>query len=187
HQHSEIPPQHTKEHNLDFTSCERFGVLTDRPKRPDLAPKAIRLQTFSQWRQDHHIKVNDLVEAGFYYGGYADCGRCFYCGGGLKNWGDQDDLLVEHARWFPKCGFIRQKMGEDFVDTVQELNQLVVEISFNMVVEEMRKKQLHNVIEETTLSRDPAVQAVVDLGYDRQDVIQAAEQCVQTEGNFMLL
>ncbi|KAK6993405.1 baculoviral IAP repeat-containing protein 7 [Biomphalaria glabrata] len=51
-------------------------------------------------------------------GGYSDCARCFYCGGGLRNWGDEDDVWVEHARWFPKCAYIRQQMGQVFVDTV---------------------------------------------------------------------
>ena len=182
---SEPRLRNDKERLQTFTGCwSDLGVLTTRPKRPDWAPKDIRLKSFSQWREDHHIKVNDLVEAGFYFGGYADCGRCFYCGGGLRNWEDNDHPLVEHARWFPKCGFIRQKIGKDFVDTVQELNQHAVEISFNMVVEAMRKKHLHHVIEETPLTRDPAVKAVVDLGYDHQNVIQVAEECVHTEGNF---
>ena len=58
-----------QERNLEFTAWSSLGVLTTRPKRPDWAPKDIRLKSFSQWREDHHIKVNDLVEAGFYYGG----------------------------------------------------------------------------------------------------------------------
>lgn len=55
--------------------------------------------------------------------GYGDCARCFYCGGGLRNWEDDDNVWVEHARWFPKCAFIRQTMGQQFVDTVQDLNK----------------------------------------------------------------
>lgn len=57
------------------------------------------------------------------HSGYGDCARCFYCGGGLRNWEDNDNVWVEHARWFPKCAFIRQTMGQQFVDAVQDLNK----------------------------------------------------------------
>ncbi|CAL1549160.1 unnamed protein product, partial [Lymnaea stagnalis] len=69
--------------------------------------------------------------------GYGDCARCFYCGGGLRNWEDEDDVLVEHARWFPKCAYIRQKMGQNFVEAVQELNKQYTQITYNMVIEKM--------------------------------------------------
>ena len=32
-------------------------------------------------------------------------------------------MWVEHARWFPKCAFIRQKLGQQFIDTVALLAQ----------------------------------------------------------------
>ncbi len=42
--------------------------------------------------------------------------RCFHCDGGLRNWEEQDDPFVEHARWFPRCSFIRQLRGDAFVN-----------------------------------------------------------------------
>ncbi|GFO17502.1 inhibitor of apoptosis protein [Plakobranchus ocellatus] len=78
------------------------------------------LETFHDWPSDHHLK-KDLAEAGFYYTGYGDCARCFFCGGGLRNWDDDDDVWIEHARWFAKCTFIRQKLGQVFVETVDIL------------------------------------------------------------------
>lgn len=65
--------------------------------------------------------------------GYGDCARCFYCGGGLRNWDENDNVFVEHARWFPKCGFIRQKVGQAFIDAVQKLNKEQDQVS-NLVL-----------------------------------------------------
>ena len=41
--------------------------------------------------------------------------RCFYCGGGLRHWEPGDDPWIEHARWFPQCGYVRLVKGDEFV------------------------------------------------------------------------
>lgn len=53
--------------------------------------------------------------------GYSDCCRCFYCGGGLKNWEPDDDPWVEHARWFKDCPYLLTSKGKGFVEAVQSL------------------------------------------------------------------
>ena len=58
-----------------------------------------------------------------FYTGYADCARCFFCAGGLKNWEAPDNPWIEHARWFPKCGYIRMCKGSMFVEIVQRKNK----------------------------------------------------------------
>ncbi|KAH9510066.1 hypothetical protein Btru_043414 [Bulinus truncatus] len=100
-----------------------LGIVTERPKRSEYAVKEQRIKTFSSWPRSHHLDVGDLADAGFYYAGYSDCARCFFCGGGLRNWEEEDNVFVEHARWFPKCAFIRELLGQNFVDAVQELNK----------------------------------------------------------------
>lgn len=52
--------------------------------------------------------------------GFQDCVRCFYCGGGLKNWEYGDSPWVEHARWYPNCAYLKQVKGEDFVQMYRE-------------------------------------------------------------------
>ncbi|KAH9487785.1 Baculoviral IAP repeat-containing protein 7-B [Bulinus truncatus] len=59
-----------------------------------------------------------------YYEGRGDCTRCFHCGGGLTNWEIDDDVWVEHAKWFPKCGYLLEQMGEKFILAVQELKAI---------------------------------------------------------------
>ncbi|KAI8742847.1 death-associated inhibitor of apoptosis 1 [Biomphalaria glabrata] len=98
-----------------------LNIVTERPKRPEYALNLKRVESFASWPRDHHLSPKELAAAGFYYAGYGDCSRCFCCGGGLRNWEDEDDVWIEHARWFPKCAFVRQKLGQPFIDTVQEL------------------------------------------------------------------
>ncbi|KAI8745584.1 baculoviral IAP repeat-containing protein 2 isoform X1, partial [Biomphalaria glabrata] len=155
-----------------------LGIVTERPKRQEYAVKGERAKTFTNWPRSHHIHSDDLADAGFYYAGYGDCARCFFCGGGLRNWEDEDDVWVEHARWFPKCAFIRQLMGQNFVDTVQELNKTKDKISFTMVVEHLGASasafQLDN--RNMPLKRDPAVKAMLEFGFPEKTVLEIASQ-----------
>lgn len=47
--------------------------------------------------------------------GVEDQVRCFHCDGGLRNWEETDDAWIEHAKWFPKCGYISIVRGQDFI------------------------------------------------------------------------
>ena len=51
--------------------------------------------------------------------GTADCVRCFYCNGGLREWLKNDCPWTEHARYYPHCPHVRQCKGDEFVRTVQ--------------------------------------------------------------------
>ena len=62
----------------------------------------------------------DLAKAGFYYYGCKDQVKCFSCNGGLRNWDPMDEPIWEHARWFPKCAYVRLFMGQNFLDAVKE-------------------------------------------------------------------
>lgn len=53
--------------------------------------------------------------------------RCYYCDGGLQNWEVPDNPWVEHAKWFPNCGFLNLVKGEKFLDgsLVERFNALL--------------------------------------------------------------
>lgn len=55
------------------------------------------------------------MENNFLFQGSGDQVRCFHCDGGLHNWEADDDPWTEHARWFPKCGFVSIVRGQDFI------------------------------------------------------------------------
>ncbi|XP_071112519.1 baculoviral IAP repeat-containing protein 7-B-like isoform X6 [Haliotis cracherodii] len=60
-----------------------------------------------------------IAEAGFFYTGFGDSVKCFSCGGALRNWQKDDDPWIEHARWFPRCPYVRQQKGNEFVDDIE--------------------------------------------------------------------
>ena len=60
--------------------------------------------------------------------GPGDNVRCFHCDGGLKNWQQDDNAAVEHARWFPRCSYIQQKRDSTFVTDTQRRTVVVVPV-----------------------------------------------------------
>jgi len=56
-----------------------------------------------------------IILACIFISGPDDTVRCHFCGGCLKEWEDYDDPYVEHARWFPTCGYAQQTFGVTFV------------------------------------------------------------------------
>ena len=73
------------------------------------------MRSFKDWPPALKQEPRQLAEAGFYYIGFSDQTKCFYCDGGLRNWQPEDDPWTEHARWFFKCGFVRLVKGDEFI------------------------------------------------------------------------
>lgn len=86
------------------------------PKRPRYATLESRLNSFTAWPTELIQTPEILAQAGFYYEGRGDQVRCFHCDGGLRHWDPQDDPWTEHARWFPRCSFVKLVKGQEFVD-----------------------------------------------------------------------
>ncbi|XP_022161640.1 baculoviral IAP repeat-containing protein 7-B-like isoform X3 [Myzus persicae] len=85
-----------------------------------------RLSSFRGWNNESQ-KPEDLATAGFFFTGSNDEVRCYYCDGGLQNWEVADNSWVEHAKWFPNCGFLNLVKGEKFLDgsLVERFNALL--------------------------------------------------------------
>ncbi|CAF4053363.1 unnamed protein product [Rotaria sp. Silwood2] len=79
-----------------------------------------RHQSFTTWPNELLPSVDDLVRAGFFYTGNGTIVTCFYCNGSLQNWGANDNPTIEHARWFPHCGYAKQLCGDDLYRKIQE-------------------------------------------------------------------
>ncbi|XP_076084056.1 baculoviral IAP repeat-containing protein 3-like [Mytilus galloprovincialis] len=88
------------------------------PRYVNYSPLQIRISSFEGWPGYLNQTPRAMALAGFLFAGYHDYTRCFHCGGGLRNWEAGDDPWVEHARWFPQCGFLKQNKGENFIQAV---------------------------------------------------------------------
>jgi len=84
---------------------------------PHLRDENARLQTFGPDWPHHHpnLPLSELSKAGFFWLGQGDRVKCYYCDGGLSRWKTDDDVFVEHAKWFPHCEYLLQQKGFAFV------------------------------------------------------------------------
>ena len=95
------------------------GMITDKPKFPQYALSQKRQDSFETWLPYLPIKSETLVESGLVYTKVGDSVRCFYCGGGLRNWEDGDTPDIEHIKWFPHCPFMNLKYDNSYIDRIR--------------------------------------------------------------------
>ena len=103
------------QHNNDYST---LGINIEKPRYPNYAPLQVRISSYQGWPSYLDQTPRAMAMAGFLFAGYHDYARCFFCGGGLRNWEPGDDPWVEHARWFPQCAFVKQNKGETFIQKV---------------------------------------------------------------------
>jgi hypothetical protein len=97
-----------------------INAACDKPFHPGYATEQSRFESYKEWPINLAQQPHDLSKAGFYYYGIKDMVKCFYCNGGLRNWDPIDEPIVEHARWFPKCPYIRLLKGAQFIEDIRE-------------------------------------------------------------------
>ncbi|XP_048956360.1 baculoviral IAP repeat-containing protein 7 isoform X2 [Canis lupus dingo] len=106
--------------------------------------------------------------------------RCFFCYGGLQSWEQGDDPWTEHAKWFPRCEFLLQTKGRDFVCSVQEACCHLLgswdpseepEDTAPATPSDARGSQ-----EWSAWSQCPAVRAALRMGFGRSQVQQLVQQ-----------
>lgn len=103
----------------DDRSIEAIGIQPHQPSRHEaFASLDVRLQSFQTWPIGHVQRPEVLAAAGFYYLDVDDFVRCFHCSGGLRSWLADDDPWHEHAKYFPRCGFVEMARGRGFVQKV---------------------------------------------------------------------
>ncbi|XP_041954382.1 baculoviral IAP repeat-containing protein 7 isoform X3 [Alosa sapidissima] len=87
---------------------------------PEMESEDSRLTTYHNWPTGASVQPDALARAGFFYTGHGDNVKCFFCDGGLRNWEPGDDPWQEHAKWFPRCEFLVQTRGREYVSNIQE-------------------------------------------------------------------
>ncbi|KAL3882698.1 hypothetical protein ACJMK2_029011 [Sinanodonta woodiana] len=92
------------------------------PRYPLFCEYITRLSTFRNWR--HCLDPKMLAENGFFYQGVGDTVACYFCGVALMHWGTDDDVLLEHLKLSPDCGYLVKSLGtrtiHQYLDPVQD-------------------------------------------------------------------
>nr|XP_022288103.1 baculoviral IAP repeat-containing protein 3-like isoform X2 [Crassostrea virginica]XP_022288104.1 baculoviral IAP repeat-containing protein 3-like isoform X2 [Crassostrea virginica] len=166
--------------NAFLRNLDPLGINFDRPKYPAYAVLATRVSSYQGWPASLTQQPRDLGTAGFFYVGYGDYTRCFFCGGGLRNWEPGDDPWTEHARWFPKCAFVRQNKGDEFVALVQikhqELEERETMGAESCATSAEHNGEVPNGMVPFDISALPSFQSVQEMGYSVESIKAAFQE-----------
>ncbi|XP_013408788.1 baculoviral IAP repeat-containing protein 7-like [Lingula anatina] len=164
--------------NVPDLLLDESPIVTERPKHPEHAVEQNRIASFQNWPINKKQTPRDLAQAGFYYAGFGDNVKCFFCSGGLRNWEPQDVPWREHARWFPKCGFVKQCKGVTFIREVQRERTMGG-------ASQGHSSNGHPVEAREIKARldTPMAQTVANMGYSKAKLRQAIEQRLRTHGD----
>ncbi|CAF1132288.1 unnamed protein product [Adineta ricciae] len=148
-------------HNMYLRQLE--GMVPKQGQRPDYAEISKRMESFASRSYQTSPSADDFARAGFFYTGVKDIVTCFYCNGTLQNWGASDNPMIEHARWFPDCGYAQQLCGNDRHRAIQEAQRRQSETATNMYqrgnlasrsdASNLTINRLLTISDESTLSR----------------------------------
>ena len=75
-----------------------------------------RLNTFEHWPKQMLPDKYALARSGFFYTGCGDKVKCFSCGEVISEWERTDDAWKEHAKWSPRCDYVRMVGGQRSFD-----------------------------------------------------------------------
>ncbi|XP_069099293.1 baculoviral IAP repeat-containing protein 7 isoform X2 [Pleurodeles waltl] len=92
----------------------------NHPAKPDMACEWQRKSSFRSWPREAKVQPSQLSKAGFYYTGFDDRVRCFCCSVGIGEWERHNDPWKKHAQYSPRCEYLKQQKGPDFIRAVQE-------------------------------------------------------------------
>jgi baculoviral IAP repeat-containing protein 7/8 len=87
---------------------------------PEYKWESNRVHTFNEWPIDAKKSKLQLAQAGFYYTGKGDRVICFSCGGGFKDWEEDNDPWEKHAKYYSECEYLKLMKGEGFINSVKE-------------------------------------------------------------------
>lgn len=154
----------------------------DKPKYPDYTNRSARLDSFRNWPIHLTQSPEEMASAGFFFTGTADICRCYFCGGGLKNWDPDDQPWIEHAHWYPDCPFVRQCKGDDFKNIQMNRNLLIAITDENDRHLDLTSDTIKSVTKNTDFNSHSAVKLVLEIGFEKclvkkaYDLLQIAGQ-----------
>ncbi|XP_053396413.1 baculoviral IAP repeat-containing protein 7-A-like isoform X2 [Mercenaria mercenaria] len=144
---------------------DALGIHVEKPKFPEFALVSKRLESYQNWPENIPTDKKDLTEAGLVYTGVGDSVRCYFCGGGLKNWEPGDVPMEEHARWYPKCPHVILVKGQAYVDRINRGEE----------PEETDIGKDQGYFDTNNSIKTVAAQSCIEMGYSKEMVKQAVK------------
>ena len=97
------------------------------PHHAGMAQSPRRLATFTDdaWNKTAP-SIEELARAGFFFSEKSKSVTCFYCNGSLHQWGEKDNPLIEHARWFSHCLYAKHLCGDDLHARTQQSKKRLI-------------------------------------------------------------
>uniref|UniRef100_A0AAY4A6I6 CARD domain-containing protein n=1 Tax=Denticeps clupeoides TaxID=299321 RepID=A0AAY4A6I6_9TELE len=185
------------EHQRHYPNC-RFVRAENVPAGPltNVSNSAMqqceeRLLTFVNWPSRIPVRPDQLAKAGFYYVGRNDDVKCFCCDGGLRCWESGDDPWVEHAKWFPRCEYLLQEKGQEFVHQIQARFPRLFEQLLTNGENNSREFVDPPVVnlgpgeersEDAVMMNTPVVKSALEMGFERSLVKQTVQSKILTSG-----
>lgn len=184
------------EHRRHFPNCPFLKVLGKSASRYTVSNLSMqthpaRIRTFCNWPSSALVPPQQLASAGFYYTGHSDDVKCFCCDGGLRCWESGDDPWVEHAKWFPRCEYLLEIKGQEFVSQVQAnfphlLEQLLSTSDTPPEDEKSEAAIVHfgtgESSEDAVMMNTPVVKAALEMGFSRSLVRQTVQHQILATG-----
>jgi len=182
--------------NQPYTNVELEQLFPcANPHSPHLESRASRLTTFedhaTEWaRNNIRATMADMADAGLYYLGVRDKVKCWYCNGGLQNWGWHDDPWFEHARWYSTCEFVMQNKGPDYVHQVTQRfpdhlrdNALLrsqrpsrpIDVAPIIIDPQQERVKLKQEV-QNELDTSAVIQEALKMGFTKEQVVQVVKK-----------
>lgn len=155
----------------DMIDSSVLGISTNRAAMIEYAVNESRLKTYSRWPKTSPMTPKVLCDAGFYFTGFDDMVRCFYCAGAIREWSTTDDPFVEHARWFPDCAYLIQQKSVEFVDHVHATTPANKKSVRQTKAEKIAVRKADKA--QTTL--EDMIETCISLGKSRESIKQAMD------------
>ncbi|XP_008276994.1 baculoviral IAP repeat-containing protein 2 [Stegastes partitus] len=158
---------------------------------PAMQQSEERLLTFVNWPSRIPVRPDQLAKAGFYYVGRNDDVKCFCCDGGLRCWESGDDPWVEHAKWFPRCEYLLQEKGQEFVHQIQARFPRLFEQLLTNGDSNSREFVDPPVVhlgpgeersEDAVMMNTPVIKSALEMGFERSLVKQTVQSKILTSG-----
>ena len=83
----------------DRVQCVLCGGVLSNWSRGDIPKIQYKsFETYKSYSIDNPVSATAICEAGFFYEGYGDKVKCFWCDGDLEMWSRGNEPLVEHSK-----------------------------------------------------------------------------------------